>query len=68
MKTKTMPMMIIQTLESHAVMTQQVNQSEMSLLEGRCRGQDSNLRTIEDWDLIPAPLTKLGNPCFKPTV
>ena len=22
-----------------------------------------NLRTTEDWDLIPAPLTKLGNPC-----
>jgi hypothetical protein len=29
----------------------------------KCRGQDLNLRTITDWDLIPAPLTKLGNPC-----
>ena len=28
-----------------------------------CRGQDLNLRTTEDWDLIPAPLTKLGNLC-----
>ena len=28
-----------------------------------CRGQDLNLRTVEDWDLIPAPLTKLGDPC-----
>ena len=28
-----------------------------------CRGQDLNLRTVEDWDLIPAPLTKLGNLC-----
>ena len=28
-----------------------------------CRGQDLNLRTITDWDLIPAPLTKLGDPC-----
>jgi hypothetical protein len=32
-------MMIIQMLESHAVMTQQVNQSEMLHLEGECRGQ-----------------------------
>ena len=29
-----------------------------------CRGQDLNLRTTEDWDLNPAPLTKLGNPCL----
>ena len=28
-----------------------------------CRGQDLNLRTTEDWDLNPAPLTKLGNLC-----
>ena len=31
-----------------------------------CRGQDLNLRTTEDWDLNPAPLTKLGNPCLVP--
>ena len=28
-----------------------------------CRRQDSNLRTVTDWDLIPAPLTKLGDSC-----
>ena len=28
-----------------------------------CREQDLNLRTPRDWDLNPAPLTKLGYPC-----
>ena len=37
---------------------------EWVILVLECRGQDSNLRTHRDWDLIPAPLTKLGNPCF----
>ena len=27
-----------------------------------CEEQDSNLRTVTDWDLIPAPLTSLGDP------
>tara|TARA_B100000809_G_scaffold239432_1_gene260976 strand:- start:582 stop:860 length:279 start_codon:yes stop_codon:yes gene_type:complete len=35
-----------------------------TILQGWCRGQDLNLRTNMDWDLIPAPLTKLGNPCL----
>jgi hypothetical protein len=30
-----------------------------------CRRQDSNLRTVTDWDLIPAPLTKLGDSCVQ---
>tara|TARA_A100001037_G_scaffold303810_1_gene338807 strand:+ start:975 stop:1151 length:177 start_codon:yes stop_codon:yes gene_type:complete len=34
-----------------------------ALFQLECRGQDLNLRTVEDWDLIPAPLTKLGDPC-----
>ena len=31
--------------------------------KSECRRQDSNLRTVTDWDLIPAPLTKLGDSC-----
>ena len=34
-----------------------------NVLREECRRQDSNLRTVTDWDLIPAPLTKLGDSC-----
>ena len=51
--------------ESHRYHFDSVKTSS-AVLNQWCRRQDSNLRTVTDWDLIPAPLTKLGDSCSSP--